>query len=147
MPITNLRIEGLDRLNGKMKKFSGEIQPYMERTTKEAVIFVHSTMPDYPPEPATSSYQRTLTLWRTITSFAGTVTDALSRVESLFGQVVGYIGTKLDYAPWVIDQDQQTQVHQNNGWWNLQDVVVGARDGIVSVYERGMKKLISSIFD
>lgn len=146
MPVTSIRIDGLEQLQGKFDRFSKDIPDYLERTTKEAVIFVHSTMPSYPPEPATSTYQRTMTLWRTITSFSGQVADALSRVESLFGQVVGYVGTRLEYAPWVIDRDLQTEVHQNNGWWNLQDVVLNARDGITEIYNRGMQKFIDSIF-
>lgn len=141
-----IRIDGLNRVEAKFERFEKGLPKAMEHTTKEAVIYVHAHLPNYPPEPAYSTYRRTLTLWRTITGFAGSVPDALSRVEKLFGEIVGFVGTKLKYAPWVIDRDRQTAVHREHGWWNLQDQVEKMRDGIVNVYRRGVERYVQSIF-
>lgn len=141
-----VKVYGLDVLLGKVSRYGAGMKPALERTTKDAVIYVHSKMPKYPPPPAGSTYRRTMTLWRTITSFAGLVPDALSRVETLFAEVRGIIGTKLKYAPWVIDEDNQTEAHASNGWWTLQDVVRKLRPGIVKVYEKGIRDYTRSIF-
>jgi hypothetical protein len=142
--MTSIRIQGLAELNGKLAKYGASIKPMIENTTKDAIIYVHSTMPAYPPQPALSLYRRTMTLWRSITSFVGP--DSLSRVTTLFSSVVGIIGTALNYAQWVIDETSQTQAHKNNGWWTLQDVIKKAKPGIEKVYEKGVRDLTRKIF-
>lgn len=144
--MTRVRIYGLDRLMGKFSQMERGLPDAMKETTEEAIIYVHSKLPDYPPQPVMSTYRRTLTLWRTITGFQGTVPDALARVEKLFGEIQGFVGTRLKYAPWVIDRDNQTRAHKANGWWNLQDEVLKVKDGIVKVYEKGIDKFVRSIF-
>lgn len=141
-----IRIEGLERLQDKFDAFSGDLPKEMEHITKEAVIYVHGHLPKYPPAPANSSYRRTMTLWRTLTGMVGSAPDALSRVEKLFGEVRGYIGTRLKYAPWVIDRDNQTAVHKEHGWWNLQDEIVKMKDGIVKVYQNGIDRFVRRNF-
>ena len=142
----SITVKGLEQLKEKMGAFEKGLPAAMEKTTKEVIIFVHSNIPDYPPKPAGSTYTRTLTLWRTLTSFMGAVPDALSRVEKAFGELRGWIGTKLNYAPYVIDEENQTAVHRAHGWWRLQEVVLGLQDGIRNVYEKGVSRYVRSIF-
>lgn len=146
MTVARVRMEGLEQLQGKFNRFSGDLPKEMQSITKEAVIYVHGHLPKHPPAPAFSTYRRTLTLWRTLTGFVGSVPDALSRVEKLFGDVKGFIGTRLKYAPWVIDRDNQTAVHKANNWWNLQDEVVKMKEGIINVYRKGMDRFVRRNF-
>ncbi len=141
-----MKIKGLDKLNQKMNKLGSSIQPMLQDTTMKAVLYVHSKVPNYPPAPAGSTYRRTLTLFRTITTLMGSYPDALSRVESLFGMVRGIVGTKLNYAGFVIDETQQTNTHKNNGWWVLQKVVLSLKSDIKKIYEQGVKSTVRGIF-
>jgi len=141
-----IRIYGLKELNKKLVDFGEGLPSEMQKITKEAVIYVHGHLPNYPPAPANSSYRRTMTLWRTLTGMVGSVPDALSRVEKLFGEVRGYIGTRLKYAPWVIDRDEQQAIHKEHGWWNLQDEIVKMKDGIVKMYSDGIDRFVRRNF-
>lgn len=134
-------IHGMDKAMHNLQEIAN-IQPEIENLTLEAVIYVHSQMPEYPPAPADSSYRRTLTLFRTLTTLMGSYPDASSRVESLSDRVVGLVGTTLEYAPYVIDETLQTAVHKGNGWWVLQDVVLGSEAGIRAIYQHGIDSFI-----
>lgn len=146
MSFSQIRIDGLERVQGKFDRFGGDLPKEMQNITMEAVIYVHGHLPKYPPAPAFSSYRRTMTLWRTLTGMVGSVPDALSRVEKLFGEVRGYIGTRLKYAPWVIDREEQQAAHKEHGWWNLQDEIVKMRGGIENVYRKGIDRFVRRHF-
>jgi hypothetical protein len=146
MSIQRVEIKGLEKLNKDLSALNSRFPKYVHDTTLKAVLYVHQEIPDYPPQPPNSTYRRTMTLGRTITTLQGKAPEALSRVEPLFGKIVGIVGTKLSYAPWVIDRNRQTKVHKRHGWWNLQDVVRGLRSGITKVYRDGLKKLFSDTF-
>lgn len=115
----------------------GEIPAAMKDTMQEAVLYVHSQVPPYPAPPPLSTYRRTGTLGRTITTMQGGEPSALSRVEvsGLGGSVVGVIGTRLHYAPEVISEGEQIRVHAGR-WWTLQGVVKGAWSGIVDIFKK-----------
>lgn len=136
-------IRGLSELQAKLGQAQARMPKFLQDTTLKAVLYVHAHMPAYPPAPAGSTYRRTGTLGRTVTSLMGTEPTALSRVEgSLFGKVTGIVGTRLSYAPWVIDEDRQTRSHKANGWWTLQKVVRDLRKGIRGVYEKALHDFV-----
>ena len=61
------QIKGLDKLNKKLKRLQGkEIKDALHKTTDKAVKYVHSQVPEYPPQPPNSTYIRTLKLGQTI---------------------------------------------------------------------------------
>jgi len=139
-------IHGLERVKGKFGALKNKFPEFLNESTLNAVLYVHSKMPKYPPAPASSTYRRTGTLGRTITAMKGNEPEALSRVESAFGNVKGIVGTKLSYAPWVIDKERQTKGHKANGWWNLQDVVYSLRSGIKETYKKALGNFLRRNF-
>ena len=135
-----LRVKGLKKLERKFSKFPDRFAKGLRTATMDAVLHVQETLPKYPPKPAASTYRRTGTLGRTLTSLQGRHPDALSRIETLGTAVVGLIGTKLKYARFVIDADQQAG-HMCH-WWTLQGAFEGARREIVRIYERMLRDII-----
>lgn len=133
----NITILGLDELNRKLNRIQGDLRPSLEQATNKAVLYVHSTVPPYPAPPAASTYRRTGTMGRSITT----------EVRSLGSQVVGVIGTNVIYAPWVISDESaggagpQAFMHKGR-WWTLQGVVSKARDNIVKIYEDAVRALL-----
>lgn len=113
----------------------------LREPTKTALLYVHSQMPPYPSPSATSRYRRTGTLGRTITTFGSASGPALSRVEGSGSHVIGYVGSSLSYAPYVIDASSQAFMHRGR-WWTLQSVVEKSRDGIRRIYESFVQKLV-----
>lgn len=107
---------------------------------RKAIIYVHSQVPSYPSAPPFSRYRRTGTLGRSVSSFSAT--GSLSRVESVGGGVVGYVGTNLSYAGYVIDEHQQAYMHRGR-WYTLQSVVDDATDGIVKIIRAGVRRIVS----
>lgn len=99
---------------------------------KKGVLYVQSQVPGYPAPPAGSTYTRTGTLGRSVTSMQGQAPGALSRVESVGAHSIGYIGTNIVYAPYVIDENEVAFMHKGR-WWTLQNVVKGAVDGVVKI--------------
>lgn len=140
-----IRIHGDKQLSNKLGQFQSGFQQMALEAGGKAVTFVHSQIPDYPAPPPLSTYIRTLTLFRTITSFAGAVADAISRVEPVFGGIRAFVGTILSYAHWVIDEDDQAFMHRGR-WWTLQGVVRESRQGIVDVFGQAVREYVNSIF-
>jgi len=137
-------INGLDKTLAHLDRI-GEIPAAMGDTMKEAVLYVHSQVPPYPAPPPASTYRRTGTLGRTVTTMQGSEPSALSRVEvsTLGGIVVGVIGTRLEYAPFVISEGNQAKVHAGR-WWTLQGVVKSSWSGIVDIFRKMVKGKVES---
>ncbi len=138
-----LKVKGLRKLERKFKRFPDEIQKGLEDATRESVLHMHEKMPPYPSPIPGQTYIRKGSggLGGTLTSFQGNNPDALSRVRTLGSAVVGFIGTKLEYARWVIDEAQQAFMHKGR-WWTLQGVFEGERQEIVRIYERMVREII-----
>ena len=117
----------------KGTKLSRALGPAM----KHAVLYAQSEIPAYPPASLDSSYRRTGTLGRSVTSMQGQAPGALSRVESLGSHTVGYLGTNVTYAPWVIDDNRQAYMHRGR-WWTLQKVVQKAKPGIIKILRKSI---------
>ena len=146
MPV-KIYIRGLEQLQGKFGALQSKFPKFMQDATKAAVLYVHSQIPAYPSPPAGSTYRRTGTLGRSVTTLMGTNPDALSRIEGgLGGEVIGIVGTKLSYAPWVIDSERQTKGHKATGWYTLQGVVGKLQKQIRDVYEKALNTFIRREF-
>ena len=126
----NLRSRGQDEVARNMARIAKDIKPELVNLTRKAVLYVHSTVPPYPAPPAGSSYRRTGTLGREIAT----------EVRSLGADVVGVIGSKTIYAPYVIDEKRQAWMHRGR-WWTLQSVVSKARAVIVDIYVNGLRAI------
>ncbi|HPV07924.1 MAG TPA: hypothetical protein PLD57_12680 [Aggregatilineales bacterium] len=136
-------INGLESTEQTLARLQTQLGPESERATRKAVLYVQGEVPDYPPAPPGSTYSRTGTLGRSVTSLAGQAPGALSRVERAGGHTVGIIGTAIKYAQYVIDEERQAWMHEGR-WWTLQDVVRNARDGIVAIYRDMVRRLMRS---
>lgn len=137
-------IKGLDKVSEDFKSFGKDIEPGLETIARDAIIYVHSNIPSYPPQRPTW-YRRTMTLWRSITTFQGQNKGAISRVDKLFGEVAAYVGSSVEYAPEVIDEDNQAETFVGY-WWTLQEVIRGLKPGIREVFNKGMKNMIAKHF-
>lgn len=129
----------IQKLDNSVKKFP----EFLEKASMKTLLYFHGNLKDYPPKPAGSSYRRMMTLWRSVTTLQGQDPEALSRVETkggfFGGEVVAIAGTRLKYAPLVIDEKRQTKTHKANGWWTLQSEVRRMKNGIVDTYKSAMK--------
>ena len=136
----HISIRGNQPVEEKLKRgqtFATILKPAM----KDAVLYVHSQVPPYPPAPATSTYSRTGTLGRSVTSLAGMAPGALSDVNPLSGGVIGVVGTNVKYAGYVIDRNRQAHMHKGR-WWVLQDVVEKAKPGIKKILQKAVNELL-----
>lgn len=132
-------IRGLEDVQQKYATAHRNLRGEMETATRKAVTYVHGQVPGYPPPPATSTYRRTGTLGRSVTSFSSE--GALSRVEPMGSVVQGVIGTAIGYAPWVIDANRQAGPHRGR-WYTLQSVVRGAWDGVKEILREGLRGVL-----
>lgn len=108
---------------------------------KKGVLYVQSQIPGYPSPPENSTYTRTGTLGRSLTAMQGQAPGALSRVESVGAHSIGYIGTNIVYAPYVIDENEQASVHRGR-WYTLQSVVKRAIPGVIKILKAAISERI-----
>ncbi len=127
--------EAVDAKFAKLQHLDNELKPAMQK----GLLYVHSTVPGYPGPPAGSTYRRTGTLGRSITTMGSASGPALSRVEGSGSKVIGYIGSSVKYAPYVIGRD--TQARWMRYWWTLQDVVEKAKPGVIRILDDAVSKL------
>jgi len=118
-----VEIRGLKELRAKLKRMDDSLQDEMRRTMIQATALVQRPAQQYPAKRPESSYRRTGTLGKTITS----------EVKSVGNDTVGTIGTDLVYAPWVIGhkvvggRGPQARIHQ--GTWKTLKAHLDARRG------------------
>lgn len=129
-----------DLVVATLRRIEGGIGPEAQRAMRKSVLYVQSQIPPYPPPPPASSYRRTGTLGRTVTAMGSASGPALGRVESAGGTVIGYVGSSVRYAGYVIDEQNQAWMHKDR-WWTLQSVVATSRDGIKRIFEDAINRL------
>jgi hypothetical protein len=104
----------------RLRKIFKHFPEITEPAMLKGVLFLIQEMPDYPPEKPTSARQYTLE--RTMSALVGSDPYALSEVQVQGGEVVGLLGTRLAYAPYVIGRESQAWMHEDY-WWLLEDHV------------------------
>lgn len=157
-------LKGLEHLLGKLHRMGVEVTPILADGAHDAVAYIHQKVPEYPlasrkPQPFKNAHQRRHVMWlirtgqitvpyrrtgglgRSVTSWHGLAPGALSRVDTLGDVVRGVIGTSLDYAKPVIDEDNQAEYHQGT-WWTLQGVVRDNLKGVVKIFRDKLKDLV-----
>lgn len=104
------------------------------RGMQRGVNRIWERIPPYPDPPAGSQYKRTVNLGREMYTKA--------RVEG--DEVVGRVGNKMGYAPWVIGDNQtQAKVHQGR-WYQLPEVVSGNLDEVRGAIEEEWQSAMNS---
>src|SRR5512145_1411516 len=109
MPVS-VEVEGLSELIGRMDAYPKQIQDGMSEAMQDTLLVVNENVPSYAEKPATSSYDRTGTLGRTLgSSIEGGKRGSpdIYEVRALGSGVEGRFGTNLDYAPYVIGDKEQ----------------------------------------
>jgi len=131
------KILGLDKLTAKLKRLTApQLTRELESTTRKAVNYVHGKVPAYPAPPIGSTYSRTGTLGRSITT----------KVVTMGSNVKGTIGSPTPYAPWVISDEPgggagpQAWMHKGR-WYTLQGVVRKAQDAVNRFFEDMVRRL------
>ena len=95
-PNVTITVEGLDALLKKFGTANKVVNAEIKKAMTKAVYFLQSKVAVYPPPPPTSTYRRTGTLGRSITS----------EVKGIGGEIHGIVGTAIPYAPYVIGPKQ-----------------------------------------
>lgn len=121
-------LTGLDEVLKRLDE--KKIRRAAEDGMAKGMLYVHSTVPPYPAPPAMSSYRRTGTLGRSITT----------ETRAKGGDIEGVIGTNIDYAPYVISETEQARVHKGR-WWTLHDVVRKAAAQVVEFIRAEVAKV------
>lgn len=127
----DVKEKGVDELSEKLKRQAAGFDTFMFQTMDKAVKYVHSQVPPYPPEPPNSTYTRRLLLGKSITT----------EVRGIGAETVGIIGTKIEYAPWVISEDQQAWMHVGR-WWTLHQVVRDATPAVQAFFDRELARFL-----
>ena len=133
----SIKVIGLTVLVAKLKRMMApQLTSEMEKTTKQAVNYVHGKVPNYPAQRPGQAYGRTGTLGREINT----------KVETMGSNVVGTIGSPTPYAPWVISDEAaggagpQAWMHKGR-WYTLQGVVKKAQGAVNKFFEDMVARL------
>lgn len=134
----SIEIRGLDKLIKKYQEIGKDFAPGLMDITQQAADYALGQLPGYPAPPPNSDYKRSGTLGRT--------TKARARRRS-GTEFEGVLGNPTWYSPFVVSADimptgtKQTWFHALR-WWTLQGVVLAARDKIIQIYEKGIRKML-----
>ena len=138
-----IEIKGLDELIRRMQAFPTQLKAAMDATMDAAMLVLWENVPPYPPPPDGSTYTRTGTLGRTLGSGPGggkaSGTPEVYEVRELGGGYVGRFGTNLEYAPYVIGDDDQARHMQH--WWKIGSIAGKSEEKIRGLFATLAEKL------
>lgn len=137
-------IKGLDELLKKMQAYPTELVKVMAVGMSASLNIFWENVPPYPPPPQNSTYRRTGGLGRSLGSDEGggaSGNPSVYRIRRLGdGNFEGVFGTNLDYAPYVIGDTLQADVHAGR-WWQMKDVAARAADRVGKLWNDIAEKL------
>jgi hypothetical protein len=136
--MSKVEVIGMSKSVARLTKIADKLPPGLYKVTQRAVLYVHQNLPVQVPQPPGTAYRRTGSLFRSITT----------EVESLGNEVIGSIGSNIEYAPWVISKNEtpeglgpQAEIHQGR-WFTLQEEVAKRRKAIVGFYRKYIQSLL-----
>lgn len=138
--MSKLEITGLDELMYRMRQFPDRLAKVMDITMQGTLLKLWESVPPYPAQGSRppTDYVRTGTLGRTLgVSENGTRMGqpSIYEVKPMSGGMIeGEFGTNLDYAPYVIGENEQAWMHVPY-WWTIMDVAKRALEGITRLWE------------
>ena len=130
--MASIRIEGVDKL---MRKFNSlrQIHSILRPPMQRSVMILQADLAKYPSPRPNSSYVWTGTLGRSWTP----------RVRTEGDRLVGRVGTKVIYAPFV--QSQQFQANSHRGRWQTDvQVLERNRTRIMRQFESAIKQALEA---
>lgn len=138
-----IKLTGDRHLADKLQKMARQYPELSQKAMRDSLLYLQAHTPGYPPAPPNSSYRRTGTLGRSVTSLAANNPDALTRVEPLGGgNIRGLWGTRVVYAPQVIGRGQQRPAFARR-WWTLEDVAEKNRPGVINIWVNFLRGLVN----
>jgi hypothetical protein len=132
----DVEFKNLDYLDKLGRAFTpAEFRKAILPGMKRGFYMVHQHLPPYPSPPENSSYVRTGKLGQSITE----------EVTAQGNDVVGVIGSNIQYAPYVIGgDDEQAWMHEGR-WWQLPNVVEKDLDAISDEVGRSIEAYLASL--
>lgn len=135
-----IEIKGLNELLRQMTKYPMQLVKVVSVTMSASLNTLWEKVPAYPPQEPDATYRRTGTLGKSLGSSmsGGAVGDpSVYRIRQLGegeGNFEGTFGSNLDYAPFVIGE-QQAGMHSSN-WWNIITIAQRAADKIERLWQK-----------
>jgi len=138
-----LETRGLDEWIAQLKELPDKLKEISKLGMEASLLALWENVPSYPEPPADSTYRRTGTLGRTLgSSEAGGKASGepdIYEVRELGGGIhEGRFGTSLDYAPYVIGEEQSRHMAH---WWKLTSVVNRAAKKITDIWNGLMESV------
>lgn len=126
----------------KLRALRGNaVQEAVKRALERTTLYLLGQLPAYPPPPTGSKYRRTGTLGRSLTT----------EVVQEGSAYTGYIGSKIEYSPWVISDVEvsvdgvtagpQAKVHAKR-WWTLQGEIDKDLPDVADFFEEELGGLL-----
>ena len=139
-------IKGLTELVERMRRYPVELVKTMAVGVSASLNIFWENVPPYPRQNPDSAYRRTGTLGRSLgsdESGGATGQPSIYKVRQLGqgGSYEGTFGTSLDYAPYVIGDTLQADVHKGK-WWQMRNVVEKSQAKIAELWNNVAEKMI-----
>ena len=137
-------IKGLKELLTSMRRYPVELAKSVAVNMAASLNVFWESMPAYPPEPPNSTYTRRGTLGKSFGSgmSGGAVgSPSIYRIRQLgAGNFEGQFGSNLEYAPFVVGDTTQAQIHAGR-WWQMKDVATMATEKVKRLWQSLADKL------
>lgn len=119
-------IKGLNELLKQMTAYPVELVKTVGVAMSASLNVFWENVPPYPQARPESRYRRTGTLGRSLGSDqsggATSSSPSIYKIKHLGqGDFEGVFGTSLEYAPYVIGDTAQADVHKGR-WWQMEDI-------------------------
>ena len=130
--MASIRIEGVDKL---MRKFNSlqQIHDILRPPMQRSVMILQADLAKYPAKRPNSSYVWTGTLGRSWTP----------RVRPEGDRLVGRVGTKVIYAPFVQSEKFQARIHRGR-WQTDVQVLERNRTRIMRQFESAIEQALEA---
>lgn len=138
-----IEIHGLDELIKRMIAYPQKLTDSVRVTMQAVLLALWENVPPYPPPPEDSTYVRTGTLGRTLGSgFTGGQEGQpdVFMIKELGSAWEAHFGSNLDYAPFVVGDEAQAEIHQGR-WWTIKVIAEKASDKIDRLFDTLAQKL------
>jgi hypothetical protein len=137
-------VKGLHELIGKMTAYPQELVKTMAVGMSASLNIFWENVPPYPAARPESTYDRTGTLGKSLgsdQSGGATGNPSIYSIKQLGGgNFEGTFGTNLEYAPYVIGDTTQAEVHKGR-WWQMQTIAAKSTDKITQLWNSIGEKL------
>ena len=121
----------------------GILNQVAEKLTEAGVLTFQENVPPYPQQPANSRYIRTGETGRRLGSgqSGGKIGEPdIKLVRKMGNDWLGAMGSKSNYAQWVIGND--TQASQNSHWWRMKDIAKRSANKIQSLANKAANQMV-----